>query len=422
MKNLIIGIILIGITSVSAQAQEEGKCLWQGAGACSKEMVEASQRSAAVLRSVEPALVSSQLLKSSLQLPAVDLIAVPEEIAGTTEWTQKAVEVKENRLNNVIWRPLLRATVRAFPMKNTFDNVFTGTVFQTEYEGKKEIYVAVATHALAEVPTSKGESVMSGTRLARTFNMEGYDRYGRLVPMKATVVQLGAVATFDISLARLEPEYEDFFEPLSLGKINSPGEKLYSQGLGGSYTVFVPEREIVENTTFSLRTTMAGLNNFRQGFCGAPVVNGKKELVAIHTGTKNNEFDDGRLLGYSTPASYLDLLVQAYHNGGEVYYPLELNGHQVYNLRVDEFVSRYVLRDSEGKPLRYEDTRLKFAYQHLQRWVARFQPRYIDLTIGNVHWFNDRLIQKTNKVRQVRYDFQTRQTVPLEEEGGNTCR
>ena len=334
-------------------------------------------------------------------------ISVPEPVAR---------EATREQLAQPQWQTALGASFRAIPEKSTFNNVFSGTVFQTTYHGQPEVFAVISTHALTTQPRTILQEVTANASLKRDFAIEAYDETGNAVSIPAQVVQLGAWGTVDVSLVKLRAQDLHLFRPLSINPQVSVGETLLSQGFADEYTVFIPHRQVVQITPFSLRTTMGGPRAMRRGLCGSALLNETGELVGIHTGSTADRLADEAETGYATPAHYLNKLVEAYHNGGEAFIPFELDGHKILDLRMDEYISRWVLRGEDGKVLRDSFAPKKFPYQHMLYWVDRLAPRYIELTVGRMKWDeqNGQYVAFEHEVRRIRYDVLRRESKEIE--------
>ena len=334
-------------------------------------------------------------------------ISMPEQIAR---------EATREQLAQAQWQTALHASFRAIPEKSTFDNVFSGTVFQTTYRGQQEVFAVIPTHALTTQPRTILQTMTANASLMRDFTIEAYDEAGNAVSVPAQVVQLGAWGTVDVSLVKLRARDLHLFRPLSINPQVSVGETLLSQGFADEYTVFIPHRQVVEITPFSLRTTMGGPRSLRRGLCGSALLNETGELVGIHTGSTSDKLADESDTGYATPAYYLNKLVEAYHNRGEAFIPFELDGHKILDLRIDEYISRWVLRGEDGKVLRDSFSSKRFPYQHMLYWVNRLAPRYIELTVGRMKWNeqNGQYVDLEHEVRRIRYDVLRHESKEIE--------
>lgn len=332
--------------------------------------------------------------------------------------------VSSSRLQNTLDQTLHSSFRAKGHFMLVVNNVFTGTLFKTTYNGQEEIYGVVATHALAEAARGLLASLVNAAALHRVFDLEAYDKNGNAIPLKGEVVQLGAYGTIDISLVRILPQTlgevewsaAEMFEPFELNREPvAVGDVLHGQGFHKRFTVYDDERYVVEITPFSLRTTLAGSIGERFGMCGGPACADDK-LFGIHTGGK--EINSRADIGYVTPASYLELLVQAYHNGGEAFYPLKLSGFTIAQLRVDEYPTKITLFDSSGEILAEKRILDKFSYKKTERMLRNFRPRYVEFTLGQVRWSEKKpgSVEFVPNVRRVKYDLMAGQPVPPQED------
>ena len=334
---------------------------------------------------------------------------------GTVNGSQVSLEVEKSRPLNPSWSTALNSSFYAVPGDSFFNNVFSGVVFQSERSGK--MYGVITTHDLSLPPANLFADMLERSALRRNFILHAFDQAGQTVEVPARVVQLGAYGTIDVSLVEIAPQYQHLFTPARLAKQPvALGQELFSQGFSSGYTVFVPERHVLQTTPFAVRTAMPGPDWLRRGLCGSPLFNEQGELVAIHTGSKAGAQNNATDIGYATKAQFLENLVEAYEGGSDVFIPFEINGEHITDLRVDEYISRYVLRNGYGRVVWDNSVDAKFPFNHVQQLMERLSVRYIDLTIGRIKWAekNDQFVEFEREVRGLRYDFQTGQTGELD--------
>ncbi len=322
-----------------------------------------------------------------------------------------AEAIKDKRIFSKAWGTSLKSS---FYAESEWYNVFTGAVFQTQYQGRTEVFGVIPTHSLSISANTFLGSIMNGRSLKRNFTLQAFDAQGNAVPVQGEVAVLGAFGMMDMSLVKLDPAVLSLFTPLRISSTPARvGEELFSQGFIRENTVYIPERKVLQVTPFSVRTTMSGPSGSRCGLCGSPILNKNGEVEAFHTGSKTDLEED---IGYGTPAQLLNKLVEAYHNGGNASIPFELGGQIVTNLRVDEQVVRYILRDEEGVVLWNSIVEGKWPFNHVNKLLEKWHPRYIDLMIGRLGWDseNSQFVKFNPNVRIVRYDFDTRQQLDVD--------
>ena len=322
---------------------------------------------------------------------------------------QSAVRIENNQIFSDAWRVALRSSFYVEPNDFTFNHVFSGVVFQSEQTGK--LFGVISTHALSLFSTN-----LLGA-LQRNFTLLAFDEQGNSISVPARVVQLGAFGTLDVSLIEFDSSAQHYLTPARIAKQPAMvGQELFSQGFTSGYTVYIPGRQVTQINSFGLRTTLPGPDHLRRGLCGAPLFNDAGELVAIHTGSKiagDISKDD---IGYATHAQLLEKLVAAYENGNEIFIPFDLlDGTHVTDLRVDEYVSNYTLRNEQGRAVWSNTVPSKFPFNHVDHLIKKFSPRYMDITIGRIKWddANGEFVAFEKEIRRERYDFHTQQITEL---------
>lgn len=302
----------------------------------------------------------------------------------------------------------LRSIFRARPTEPGIDNeAFTGTFIQVVYQGKTEVYGVVATHALTE-----GGNDFS---LQRLFIADVYiDGTFMEVPME--IVQLGATGVADVSLVKVPEEIIPFIEPYNLMEPSAEtAGPLTSFGFVDNELKQVENRYVIgHRSSYSMRTMMPVEPGSYIGGCGGPLEavneNGVTVLAGIHTGSSNK-------VGYATSTRFLNTLVTAYHNHGEGYFPLEISGHHVMDLRADEYLSQIAFLDRKGNVLYTHQFEEKFSYTAVNQILQEYPVRALELTVARVSWQenNPQLLKAYSKVRRVKYDLRSEELTVLEE-------
>lgn len=326
---------------------------------------------------------------------------------------QENLHLKET-LKQYTERPsLTRATFLAVEDPNIDTNTFSGTVFKTVYNGEEEIFGVVAAHAIATSATELA--------LKRNFTMLFFDGENML-EVPAEIVQLSSPSMLDVALVKFSPEAEAMFHPLRISEVPvQVGDVLASQGFAGDIDVNIPNRQITAVTPLSVRTTIPYARDDRPGLCGSAVVNEEHELVGIHTGSTYSDAGAQFDVGYATNASFLNTLVQAYHNGGQATFPLIFNNQKIVDLNVDEYISYVALYDAEGKVLWQKGFENKFSYSTVQKKIEEFSPRSMTVTTRRATWdqaeptvlFENHTAGWDTSKTTYKYDFETQQIVSV---------
>ena len=273
---------------------------------------------------------------------------------------------------------------------------FSGTVFQTEYNGQPEIYGVIATHAV-----SPHEDGLSG--ISRHFTATFFRPDGTTVKLPAEIVAFSPTSMLDLALVKFSKEAESFLKPYRLGQL---GEEQTFHSLG--YTDYglleIPNRRLLAKLPYSIQTSMPIWDKTkRRGFCGSPLLNRKNELVGIHTGTLFDLYDqtNAPLRSYATPAHYLNLLVEAYHNGGKVNVPFYLDETRFVTFPADEYIVSYQLLDRFGRPLLVQEIITRPSRSQLKNQLQRFaQAKFL---LINTH---RRVWNKANTALPVYFEYE----------------
>ena len=323
---------------------------------------------------------------------------------------------------------LVKSVFRAYPLGQTDVHAYSGFVFKTTYQGKEEIFGAIAQHAM---PTWNGGGKLGTTFTARVMNGE------QIVDIPAEVVQISATSMPDIALVKFRPEDEKWLTPLALAEQEPTlNEPLQVIGFGMGDLAFITDSPLLKTAPFNLRFPMAGTD--WPGLCGSPVLNEKGEVVGTMTGAARKNASivshidesgetswvekpaDDYYTGYATRNLYLRTLVNAYHGDVEnASFPLMLGGEKIVDLRSDEFVSLIVLKDEHGKTVFKKSVREKFPYSAIMEHLPA--ARYIELYIEKAWWSVAGLVEGGNilDARYVAYDLQEKEIV-TEKKGRKT--
>ena len=385
--------------------------LWNGVSAQSSKPV-------AVVRTGARAAATSSVSSVAKVLPsrAASLSPVTGRVQSiplnstyvrkTHQELRELYEEPNNKIDLEIQHPFIRSTFQAHNTTTGMLNTFSGTVFKTEYEGKKEIWLVITTHSIGEDGKNNA--------LAKNFVIDVYFQR-EFISIPAQVVQLGAPSLADVSLVKIDPKYEYLFKPLPLSPaLPQKNECLSSYGFVAEHSlVEIPDRWVQEVSPQLFYTSLSWPRVFRPGMCGSAVVNSQGQIMGIHTGSTARE---GRKdIGYVVPALYLRRLVEAYHHEGKTMFPFLLDGHQSANLRMDEYVSGVALLDEHNEVLWAKNVEHKFPYHEVTRALRGLPVKQVVLQIGRVQWseqYPGHLFYKDNE-RRTQYDMQTRQEVAV---------
>ncbi len=306
--------------------------------------------------------------------------------------------------------PQLMATFQARPLQ-CGENFVSGTIFQTQYNGKTEVWGAIPAHAVAFFQTDEV--------IGRYFAADVFDvQHHRFVTVPAEIVQLSAPGFLDVALVKLYTQGRVKLFPMPLDtQLPEFGTILSTQGFANRQAVRIDERETVSTSPFSIYTTMPYPRDQRMGLCGsAGSVAGQERCIGMHNGSRGDAYGEKFDKGYITPAWVLELLVLAYHEERTTF-PLVFGDHTVLNLGVQEYITTVDLFNENGKKVYTYDFPYKFSYSKTKEMLEIFNPRYIDFTVRRVGWsspgssFMD--TGRSNAPLEVgdiyRYDFKTRQ-------------
>lgn len=310
---------------------------------------------------------------------------------------------------------------------------FSGTVFEIEYNGKKEIYGAVATHiipsdpknvfgipryfnATVYLPKNKTPGKISKNKQAPA--QEANDAYAK-VTIPAEIVAAFPVSTFDVALVKFSEEGEKLLTPFALAQRVRKKENLHSVGYNHWQFTFIPQRHILKKTPTTIYTSMPLSHLERVGMCGSAVLTPQNELAGIHTGSRiDAPFSDNvPTVSYVTPASYLRFLIKAYHNGGQAKVPFYLAPGHFIKLDISEYPISFQLLGENNVVLFSDKVHFHFPHTYLSQLLKQFpQSRFLRLNTHRVTWANDAkaLLMTPNDqppYRTYLYDVQTRKAV-----------
>ncbi len=296
---------------------------------------------------------------------------------------------------------------------------YSMTIVKTTYNGVEEIFGIIPTHSLPA--TSKAARKMFGVTRKFQAKLTMPDGSEQLIP--GEVVQISPHSMLDISLVKFDPEVEALLTPLEISREPSAiNEPILSPGYANNRPMIF-NRIVTQNSFISMRTNLikAPLDQ-RQGFCGSPLLDPLGRVKAIHTGSWNES-------SYGTRASFIDNLVEAYHNNGVSTYDLVLDDEVLTTLNVDEFISAFAVADEkmnilykadglekDGHPFeKYSENRLRNAKKIPgARYLILHSrtPRWQKVVNSDELWLMENRTDinvDLDKLREHVYDLQTHQ-------------
>ena len=315
--------------------------------------------------------------------------AQPRITPARAQEEQKALRLlKENRLatqeqQELEFRTGIGKSVLFAPVEGPEKTGgFSVTAVRTNVNGQEEIFGVIASHVLPESYYTFNAS------LKRVFHVQVKQLDGTVRLLEAEVVQISPRSMLDISLVKFSPQAQALVRPLSLSdepaRINEP---LFSYG----HRAGIPDKEerIVQNNSFISTRTDQNLEGAREGFCGSPLLDIQGQVKAIHTGTRSAKNTED--ISYGTHAHFINLLVEAYHNQGQASYDLVIDGQNIAQLNVDEYISALYLFDETGKRVAQTNLEDKFSQSLLLKMLEENpQAAYLQITSRKAHWETDK--------------------------------
>lgn len=295
------------------------------------------------------------------------------------------------------------------------ERAWSGSVFTVEENGQREVYGAVAAHALAPLPTDLTSGSWADYALHRTFKLEMLDESGVLHTLPGEVVWLSSPKMWDVALVKFNPLDEHLFAPLELSnELPSLGDMVQQQGFSKDLSIYIPNRQVIDITPLSFRTTIPFDRFKRAGLCGSPVFiteenaagNPVPKLVGIHTGSypKGSIEED---IGYFTPVTFLKKFVADYRNGGQERFPVKLKGREALSLAANEYIHAVILFDNEGNEITRHKFEDKFSYRKLESLVDLYGPLEIDFVVKRFQWarVNPKYVEFSHGSHRIRYNL-----------------
>lgn len=318
------------------------------------------------------------------------------------EAVTSAVEKAAARVQIASQADLAKSVFLVLPAGGTSPHALSGFVFKTTYQGKEEIFGAIAAHAM---PTEdNGGKILPQFTARVTVN-------DREIDIPASIVQVSSPYMLDVALVKFNPADEKLLTPLTL-TTNQPevGSPLQSIGFSDKKLTFLKHIN-KQNTLTSLRVSLDNARTERAGMCGGPILTREGKVVGLITGDKFTAGNPAADIGFATKASYLRTLVDAYHGDiARAGFTLMLGEHKIFDLNVDEHVSAIRLFDEHQNPVFDRVMIYKFPYNSVMEQLP--QTRYIYLRIGRVFW-NGRALLQTDPYEEysVLYDWKEKKVI-----------
>lgn len=406
MKRFII-FLLVCFFTVPAAAQHQ---LLRGSRAVknAEKVIQSSSRASDAVSKIYQSVERAAL---PVGQPAFQGTAVLPPAERNIESATKELFYPANRLlmqHFTMWptpTEYLGSVFQARPSKKAGENMFSGTVFKTLYNGKEEIYGVIAAHTIAD---HIGDPSLERVFIADIFSD------GKFISVPAEVVQVSAPSTLDLALVKFPTDVEDLLHPLVISQ-EEPllGDLLQTQGFHINYPLYLPDRSLLSKNTLYLRAEIELTPQQRRGLCGSNVLNKQGELVGVHIGS-NKKKNDSNYVGFATRAAFLPVLVEAYHNNGRAQVPFVFDGKKILDLNVDEYISYVRLVAQDGSVIWYEMLLSKFPYREMEELVKTFSPRYMEFVVSRLNWNGEMLVEEHGLINpanstRYRYDFRTKQ-------------
>lgn len=290
-----------------------------------------------------------------------------------------AAEIKALQLKY----PVLESTFQAMPVFSPNTNHFSGTIFETTYNGQKEVYGVVAAHS------TNLNSWDVGTGLEKEFTVVIFPD-GKPLPIKAEIVQVSSRRFLDLALVKFPAEYVSLLKPLTLAKGEvQVAETLQSHGYASLSPANIEGRTVSEIFPTSYRTTIPFSRDARPGLCGSAVVNANHELVGIHVGSTQSGADAAADKAFVVPSKMLNSLVEAYHNGGVGTFEFVLGDRKIADLNVDEYIhSMELVTDlATNRSVWRHNIEHKFSYSQVYNALANHpEAGFLRFTTRRTSW------------------------------------
>lgn len=368
-----------------------GKALVKKSGSLTRGAVETGLKtSIAALRpsstAVLPGAFNYELFKEMVAEARVNndlarLQELSQYLEMETEKAKARLALQNERLSLLRTMATLRGT--SFQAVNGVaeDAIFSGTVFQTLHNGKKEIFGVVPAHAIAR-SAEDPKSLRQEFKAIMFLNGKQQE-----IPVK--IVQISSPYFLDLALVKFPEEVLEFLSPLSLSQISvKPSDIFHSPALEDLGFPYVGGRVVQMTTPTSFRTSISVAKEERAGMCGTPLLNDQQQIVGIHTGsTKVSENFGLGDVAYVAPVDVLNSLVNAYFNEGKAKVPFVINGEKVADMNIDEHLASFSLLDEKGNILWNQEIEGRFSTLSFNKVLSQNpQARFLMLRTKRVFW------------------------------------
>ncbi len=320
---------------------------------------------------------------------------------------EKKQELRNKWLNEIFQTGIGKSVLFA-PFEADTSNGFSVTVFKTNYQGMEEIFGVMASHALASNPA------MLSSSIKKNFQVEVKLADGTTQLVSAQVVQSAPQSMLDLSLVKFDKQAENLLVPLELANTSLETEKVFAS-IGYKQGRAVVVDRIVKDFSFLSIRTNNPIEGNQNGFCGSPLLTDNNRIAAIHTGYVGD-------ISYGAQVQHIQTLLNAYHNAGNATYFLTINGQNLAQLDVDEYITSISLYDTENKRLFLHNYNDKFSQSVLTNALKENpQAQYLLINTRKAQWVQrngtdylveDRRNKKDPTKRQHRYNLRTKQIEP----------
>ena len=294
------------------------------------------------------------------------LFIVTTAIPAQAQWKKRVAQLFSKRpvvVSSALQRQVARASLPPLSAPVPFQNSLvilkenklflrsmhiqgTGFVIQETYQGKTYLWGITATHYLFQKPA-----------------LLYPDGSNKLIPI--SLVAQGSPGGADVSLFPLPSEMAGKVTPLKLAsRLPKVNDELFSISMFDEKFHYEPERQVKEVSPLRLITSLqVNPQDNREGACGSPVFNKKGEVVGVHIGSSLTH-----QIGWVVPVNQIRSLLQAYHNQGNNPSPLILNGVQIGQINVNEFIQNIVVfrQNTVLQTYSFAHNEKKLDYAHLE--------------------------------------------------------
>ena len=291
---------------------------------------------------------------------------------------------------------------------DVFEDLLGTTYSGTIFKDAGDIFGIIPTHTLRWQTDNLFSTLYNLASLGKTIDLEVYDAQGRSIPLRAEVVQLGALQ--DVSLIKFRPSDEAKLSPLLLRTQEvSADTPLHVQGFNQEQQlVHLTGLSVFRTTSTFMQVRFPGLFEERTGLCGSPALDENGQLAGVVIGHRNAREGQTLDAGYIAPLSSIRTLLEAYRNGGKSTFPLQLNNQTIMQLGVDEWINQVYLFDKNDDLVWSSEPITKFSYQQLEEKIKELSPSHMGLDIFQIYWSkNGELVSQP--LKRVAYNFKTQQ-------------